>query len=372
MTAASPEEAQRDPTAGRAIDEPVCLAFQLGWDVGCLYHQARVRTEGLKFTVTTGEDGGKAYPKLPAQSDFAGAQRTERRLTAVEAGLHRLTAAFERAGFQRPATGEARAAFETGDDRDALKERIFDLHTTVLVRLQAADARLGSAYNLGRALVATRDCRTGSELRAQFRAQRIGGLRDELDDLVSALPTHASRAVATSLCWWQCVLAPRLKGLPDEDSVRLAKGLGRQADLWRSLLSGEKLGTDMLRAEDYTAAASRLLDHAASIAATALRAHWRRLAVGVGALVLAIALAVSLGGVGGTVAGIGAAAAALGISWKGIGTAVTGLSERLRGPLWQSELDLAIARAVTDRAVRGAYVKLPARERRCNSFAGDT
>jgi len=48
---------------------------------------------------------------------------------------------------------------------------------------------------------------------------------------------------------------------------------------------------------------------------------------------------------------------------------VTGLGNRLRGPLWESELDLAIARALTDNSARSAYAKLPQRERRCNSFA---
>jgi hypothetical protein len=285
-----------------AIDEPVCLAFQLGWDMSCLYHQARTRSQAPKFAITKNSEEKKVYPKLPAQSDFNGSQRTARRLTAVGAGLFRLTAAFERAGFQRPSTEEVRIAFETRGARDTLKERIFQLHTTVLVRLQAADARLGSAYNLGRALVATRECETAAELRSQFRAQRINGLRDELDDLVSALPVHAGHAVSMSLCWWQCALAPRLKGTEGDEQVRPAKGLRRQVDLWRALLSGEKQGSDMLRAEDYTAAANRLLDHAASIAAVVLRTHWRRLLLGCAAFIFAIALAIGFGGVGGTVA----------------------------------------------------------------------
>lgn len=358
--------------ARAAIDEPVCLAFQLGWDMSCLYHQARTRAQIPKFTVAKADGGKKLYPKLPAQSDFNGSQRTARRLTAVGAGLFRLTAAFERAGFQRPSTEEVRRAFEVKGGRDTLKEQIFNLHTTVLIRLQAADARLGSAYNLGRALVATRECSTARELRSQFRAQRINGLRAELDDLVSALPVHAGHAVSMSLCWWQCALAPRLKGSQDDGQVKLAKGLRRQADLWRALLSGEKKGSDMLRAEDYTAAANRLLDHAASIATVVLRSHWRRLALGCAAIVTAIALAIGFGGVAGTVAGIGALAAAFGISWKGIGTTVTGLATQLRAPLWRAELDLAIAKAITDQSIRGTYAKLPARERRCNSFAGNS
>jgi hypothetical protein len=370
--ATSPAEANSDAAARPAIDEPVCLAFQLGWDMSCLYHQARTRARVPKFTIARDGDRKKLYPKLPAQSDFNGSQRTARRLTAVGAGLFRLTPAFERAGFQRPSTDEVRIAFEVEGGRDALKERIFHLHTTVLVRLQAADARLGSAYNLGRALVATRECGTATELRSQFRAQRINGLRDELDDLVSALPVHAGHAVSMSLCWWQCALAPRLKGSKDDGQVRLAKGLRRQADLWRALLSGEKRGADMLRAEDYTAAANRLLDHAASIAAVVLRTHWRRLALGCAAIIVAIALAIGFGGVAGTVAGIGAAAAAFGISWKGIGTTVTGLADQLRAPLWRAELDLAIAKAITDKSVRSAYAKLPARERHCNSLAGNS
>jgi hypothetical protein len=51
---------------------------------------------------------------------------------------------------------------------------------------------------------------------------------------------------------------------------------------------------------------------------------------------------------------------------------VTRLADQLRAPLWRAELDLTIAKAITDKSIRGAYAKLPARERHCNSLAGSS
>jgi hypothetical protein len=353
-----PSPSATDP----AVDNPVCLAFQLGWDMSCLYHQAHPRHHARLFRVTA----GNTYPKLPAQRDFTGSERTERRIVAVSAGLFRLSTSFERAGFQAPTVERVQIAFDS-NDRRALKEAAYFLHISTLLLLQAADARLGSAYNLGRALMATGTAATSDELKDRFRRGRIDGLRDELDDLVSALPDHASRAVGTSLCWWQCALAPKLMGLQPGNVPRLAKKLDRQVDMWRALLSGEKHGPDMLSAEDYTSAAGRLLNHAGSIARTVLRRHWRPLLTALGMLVGIIALAIAVGGVEGTLAAIAGAAAVFGISWKSIGSTVGTVTTQLQGPLWHAELDRAIAVAITHKPVRKTYDRLPDKDRRCDA-----
>lgn len=345
-----------------AVSNPVCLAFQLGWDMGCLYHQAHPRHSAREFRVRE-VHGKTVYPKLPAQRDFTGSERTERRIVAVNAGLYRLSASFERAGFQPPAIDGVRIAFDS-NDRDGLKEAAFELHSATLLFLQASDPRLGSAYNLGRALMATGTA-SSVELKNRFRRSRIKGLRDELDDLVSALPAHVGRAVGTSLCWWQCALAPKLEGLQAGDTPKLARKLGRQADMWRALLSGEKNGADMLAASDYTSAAGRVLNHAASIAAAALRNHWAPLSLSLGLIIGAVVLAIAIGGVEGTLAAIAGGAAAFGVSWKGIGATVGTLATQLQGPLWHAELDTSIAEAITDPAIRKAYERLPANAQRC-------
>jgi hypothetical protein len=353
-----PREA-KDP----AIGNPVCMAFQLGWDMSCLYHQAHTEGDAPKFQIVD-ENGRKTYPKLPAQGDFTASQRTERRIVAVSAGLYRLSAALERSGFQAPSMEGVSAAF-AGEDGDALKEEAYELHVTTLMLLQASDPRLGSAFNLGRALMATGSASSATELKAKFQRHRINGLRDELHDLVSALPGHVGSSVATSLCWWQCALEPKLEGLQEGDSPRLAKRLDRQAELWRALLSGEKHGPDMLEATDYTAAAGRLLSHAGSIVRTALKGRWIPILIALATIVGLIALAVGVGGVSGTLAALAGIAAAFGISWRGTGATIGALAARLQGPLWGAELDRAIAMAITDRKVRRAYKRLPPERQRC-------
>jgi hypothetical protein len=147
---------------------------------------------------------------------------------------------------------------------------------------------------------------------------------------------------------------------------RQANRLDRQADLWRALLAGEKAGRDTLTVRDNTAAASRMLNRAAGIGRQALRDQWQAPAVALAVILAGLAIGIAIGGVGGTVAAIGALAAGLGISWKGVGYAVSGLADRLRDPLWSAELDFAIAEAVTDNEILTAYAALPERKRKCD------
>lgn len=335
---------------------PVCRAFQLGWDMSCLYRQARPRSSRQPFTVSTDSESKPVYPKLPAKSDLSGGDKTERRLVAVDAGLFRLCETFDQAGLERPDVGPVWAAFD-GTDRRQLKEAVFTLYRETMLRLQAGDTRLGRAFNLGRALEATRSSQPG-DLPERFKKNRIDGLRNELDDLVSALPPHAGRAVGFSLYWWQCALAPVLKDLGPGARPRLAKRLDRQGEMWRSLLAGEKDGRDLLDVPDYLAAASRLVDHAASIGGATFRAYRRPLTISLIVLVVAVALAVFLGGPGGTIAAVTGIAAAFGISWHGIGVTTSSLAKALQEPLWGAELDLAVAEGITHGEVRRAYRRL--------------
>ena len=344
-------------TGDPAIDNAVCIAFQLGWDMSCLYRQARVnRGDDDSFRVRE-EDGRKVYPKLPSQGDFGGRRRTERRIAAVSAGLHRLSSALERSGFEAPSIDAVRAA-SAGTHRDDLKRAIYRLHTETLILLQAADPRLGSAFNVGRGLRAIGAAAETAEVKERFGHWRIVGLRDELHDLVSALPPHAGNSVAMSLLWWRRTLEPTFKGLQEGDTPRLAKRLNRQAELWRALLSGEKRGTDMLEPGDYTTAAERLLRRIGLLLAGAVRSSWLPIAIVVTLLVAVLVLAVGVGGVEGTLTALAGIAAAFGISWRGTGATARALASQLQGPLWGSEIDHAIAIAITDRRVWKAYVRL--------------
>ena len=53
-----------------------------------------------------------------------------------------------------------------------------------------------------------------------------------------------------------------------------ADDLHRQSEIWRSLLSGEKVGTDYLNLGDYVAATAHLIRHYTRMACTALAPAW--------------------------------------------------------------------------------------------------
>lgn len=352
---AQEHEAAQQGSEDPAVDNPVCIAFQLGWDMNCLYRQARTSRGEPEFKLRE-EDGRKVYPKLPSQGDFGGGERTERRIIAVSAGLHRLSPALARAGFEMPSMDAVRIAF-AGDDRDAVRREIYRLHTRTLMLLQAADPRLGSAFNLGRGLRATGAASREAEVKQRFGHWRIVGLRDELHDLVSALPAHVGNAVAMSLLWWRLALEPKLKDLQEGDTPKLARRLDRQAEMWRAVLSGEKHAPDMLKPADYTAAAGRLLRRIGSLAWSVVRTSWLPISIGLIVLVGLLVFAVGVGGVEGTLTALAGIAAAFGISWRGVGVTVRSLAEQLQEPLWGAEIDRVIAIAITDKQVWSAYAR---------------
>jgi hypothetical protein len=345
--AVEPDESEADSAAP---SRRVCDAFRLGWNMSRLYQQARKR-ERLVYRADP-KPRSQSELKLPSQSELKSLV-TERRLAAVFSGLHCLTDALEEAGFVRPRTGDLYAAYVEGAGAKVLAECTFRLHVATLLTLHAADQRLGSAYNLGRALAETGTEAEPETLQERFERNRIESMREALADLESAFPPHAGRTVGISLLYWQRVLPAHLKTRRD-DAPKLERLLPRQAEVWRALLAGEKRGRDMLRTEHYVAAADRLADRAAEVAWSVIRAHWLPLAAGLAVVAAGLAVAVAVGGAGGTIGGIAAAAGAFGVSWRGVGSTLRALAAHLRAPLWGAQLDLAIADAITMRDVRDA------------------
>jgi hypothetical protein len=276
----------------------------------------------------------------------------------------------------------------------ALRIAVSQLHEELMLTLASGDPRVGTAYRLGRSLADTcRANQTGDDLLVSFDAYRLGQLYAWLTDLASALPPHAAKAIRMSLTWWRDTMfvdgivtsaqgrqllngltttAPglvarhgrrlgvlRKRGMsvtagtpasakaPSPDKYVAA--LGRQGELWRSVLSGEKKATDLLDANDYIDAAR-----------SALRTAWtliRRpgLVVVVPVLVIVAALVGGLiwvdhlNATGGSKIGgfLGIVVAAGVATTRTVRPAVGGLGKRLEGPLWGAEVDLAIAHAVT-------------------------
>jgi hypothetical protein len=254
--------------------------------------------------------------------------------------------------------------YTAGASKAEIREAAYRLHVDTLITTQAADPRLGSAYNLGRALADTAIESDLRVLRGRFKFQRVKGLREELAQLASSFPAHAARAVSHSLCVWQCALAPRMKKGASGDGPERA--LPRQAEMWRALLSGERVGSDRLEIEDYQRAAKRLAGNASTVAWGVVRSYWLALVISLAVILGGVAVAIAVGGAPAVVAGIGAAASALGISWRGLAATLATLAAHLRAPLWGAELDLAIAEAITVPEARDAYNRLPESGRRCD------
>jgi hypothetical protein len=345
------------PAPADPIDLPACIAFQLGWDMSRLYHVASI----LRPYRYMGKE------KLPAQRDFGGTLNTERRLTAVSAGLRRLEGSLERGQVPRPSLAPVLSTYTSGGSKDEIREAIYRLHVETLISLQAADARLGSAYNVGRVLADTATPSDPAVVKERFSFHRVQGLREELAQLAAAFPPHAARAVSDSLCVWQSVLSARFKQRkPPADGPEAA--LPRQAEIWRGVLSGERLGNDRLEIDDYVDAGRRMVEQSRGIAWSVLKSYRAALLTSAGIAVLGVAAAVAAGGAGSIIAGLAAAASALGVSWKGVASTLTALAGHLRAPLWGAELDIAIANAITLREAREAYARLPARGQRCRAM----
>jgi hypothetical protein len=274
--------------------------------------------------------------------------------------------------------------------REEYRTTLIELHVNLLVTLTAANSGYGKAYGLGRALADTSCPRqTPGQLASSFEIHRIGQINVWLDELASLLPEHAARAVAQSLIWWQRAVAAAATGsklstslMPvsylDEQvgygprwkqaAAALTRGryrtrnsqvdpppleslvaaVVRQGALWRGILDGDKLCTDLLTPQDYLRAGDRLAHYNADLVGRVLRTMPWLLILPVSFLAVFVVLLLIPGSaVARTATGVAAFAGTLSGTWKAIRARVVPIAMQLEKPLWGSELDTAIAEAVT-------------------------
>jgi hypothetical protein len=171
---------------------------------------------------------------------------------------------------------------------DAFDSAVQELHAEMAGDLIAVDYKLAKAYSLGARLAwLTQWPAGGWKLELADGATDVSSLADgdtvaetpealaleaaeptmpgsgriektieQLGDLATVLPKHASRSVQLSLgawSYWNECRAQRARLLTGNEAPTLA----RQGELWRSLLSAEKAGRDMLDFTDYESAADR-------------------------------------------------------------------------------------------------------------------
>jgi hypothetical protein len=344
LTAA--ESAVQHPAAEPAPDARVTTAFSLGWQVAELY-----RPDVQTRTPARPDD-------LPALGRLDIDQRVVISLHQVDAGLARVGPAIAAAGLRVPDTAALHAAFAAPPNPAARNQAVVALHVALLATLTGTEVRLGRAYGLGRALAdTTRQQFSVVELARELEPQRIAQLRSWLDDLASVLPAHAGKSVAASLGRWaDAVHAPAPAGPPGthagtgpaDPGPDLLDLVGRQGDLWRALLSGEKAGVDMLAIDNYLDAATGMLSTTRRIVWRFLRHFWWLALLSVllfsgGILVIVLAA----GSAASVVAGAGGVLASLGLTWKGAGATLGGAAGAIEQHVWGAELDDAIADAIT-------------------------
>lgn len=332
-------------------DPAVSAAFALGWHMSELYDQEHP------------PPAKRDPPNLPGLSSLTGAQRMGILTDQIEVGVGKLADpiakakldAIDLSGLKGLTIGQA------GQDP------VLTAHVQLLGELTAADFRLGKAYGLGRALAdSCPDGAAAAVAAAELNPFRIANLLRWLDDLGTAFPPHAASSVARSLAMWRDAFHPqadpppagkldrarawrqkRRAGAAGPINLTNAAGaLGRQGELWRALLSGEKNGTDMLEIDNYLDAASDLVSRMAVVVRGAI-VRMPVLATSVLALVGVGVGLLFAGSSSQLVGGATSILAALGLTWKGFGGTLGKLVGRLETPLWGAVLDDAIADAIT-------------------------
>jgi hypothetical protein len=381
-----------------AAKDGVISAFVLGWHVAELFHidlpgSVHRRQVGLEKLAGIGELDPLSQAKLL--------------LVQVQVDLQR---AWRMADIDRqhPDPNPVQSLLEAEvRSPGQMEAAVAALHRQLLVALTAADFRLGKAYGLGRALAETAllpDARNPQTFQRQLARHRLGNLLGWLADLKSVFPPHAAEAVRGSLQAWAAwsqapILRPALEeqrrapdahvhdqapetapsralaatapparraisrswfskrtGAPQgrpvdwgspADRESVTRALHRQGQLWRAVLSGEKDGVDLLAADDYLRAADRLLGHIRRLTLGFLRRFWITTTALAVILLAAIATVVVVRAASAVVAALLTAAGAIGLTWKGAASGLGRVLTEAQRPLWESELDVAVAEAIT-------------------------
>lgn len=340
-----------DGSGGFAADPVASACFRLGWRIEELFSH---------YPVPEGPPPAYDLARLPGLSKLTSYDWQRLGLEQADFVLSQVTA---RIGSPEVTalnlTADARAKLELAitdgagaqSRRDSYREALYGLHVNLLITLTAANSSYGKAYGLGRALAdTTRPDQSAEQLAASFELHRIRQLHAWLDELTSLLPDHAAQAVAQSLTWWQQAVAAALTGqaaLPSAE--RLAAALSHQGALWRRVVDGDKMCIDLLTPADYLRAGERLARRYTELVGRTLRTIPWLLAVLL-LLLAGVVLALILipgSAVARTATGVAAAAGTLSAIWKLIHTRVTPIAAQLERPLWGTELNAAVAEAVT-------------------------
>lgn len=331
-----------EATSASGVTAAVTASFAFGWQMARLY---------------TGPLSSAKAPRLeqdlPGLSGLPAAQLVQLGLGQAEVALSQLKAFL--GDVQLPTTDALRAAIAADPaNEDAIRKAILDLHVALLIQLTAADYRLGKAYGLGRALADTCGSGHGDEterrqvLTHHLEPHRALVMIAWLDDLKTVLPAHASQGVADSFERWT-----RWAGTVDLRTLDLntvnytTRVLHRCGQRWRAILSGEKDAQDLLTTSDYVSAARGTLTRVGAIARSLAWQLWAPLMVATVLIGVGIWLIIADHSTAQVLAGLGTIAGGLGITWRSAAGSLGRVSLDLVRPLWEAQIDLAVATRLT-------------------------
>ncbi len=323
----------------------VPTALALGWQLSDLFAMAG-ETEDPRAAQGNGRVNG--LPPLASMDEWPVSERWDLAVRQIEAKAGPLKVAFDQVGTDTDGLEQFVAGLEhlIGQFQAPTRGAQVDCaYRALVMTLAAAHARLGRACELGCGLADI--CRLGpGDASAAKLAERFGtpvmALQAALSDLASGLPPHSSRSVSLSLAQWKKWSTSKKLAIPPDHE--LADVLRRQGELWRSVLAGEKLGQDMLAAEDYLDASKTLfrsLVRKRPWIWVTFAAAGILIALGIYFILTASDTLKALSGAGLSVL------SAVGLTAASIKRSATEVGDRLISEVWSAELDWAIADAVT-------------------------
>jgi hypothetical protein len=234
---------------------------------------------------------------------------------------------------------------EAGDlqVRGCPMDDVVQLNAVLLTELTRADYRWAKAYTLGTSL--ERLTMHVEPWRRDILPQRMRELSRRVTDLKSCFQPYAADAVASTLSDW----ATRVERSSATPSAADRQDLCRQGQIWRALLSGEKLATDNLQVRDYLSGAEHVASALWVLVCRTFGGARVLLGVTLAVGVITLSVAVVLG-VRGQL-GFALGALSLGLGWVGITTASVGATARravgfVEKELWQAALSAAIASSI--------------------------
>jgi hypothetical protein len=339
------DEKDETPQVGiaSAVDPCVAVAFVLGWELGSV---RRIAPSGASSS-SSDDNQLLRLDGLPPRTQATLA------IDLIDSKLQRLAPRLT--NVRRIDQGlVVNLRLSLTRTQAEMLGAVKELHEASLLALAAADSRLGRAYGLGHELAdACLGVNSPKSFRRAFGPDAIK-IKNQLSDLASSFPPHASRAVVLSLRVWEAWAAnPVLNGTPislDDDwatkGAAIEEALGRQGMLWRDLLAGDKQGQDMLDTDHYLQAARSMMATMASTIWSFIKAMRLPLGLATAVFLLGLGLLLFTDPAGKAVGLLLAILGGLGVTGTGIRTQLGKVTGQLQSELWGAAMDIAIAEAV--------------------------